>query len=393
MSQIFDPSRHADTVAPGGRVRVGARPTARLAAKLMEDMEAVTDEVVEVIRGRLPGYAAGPVPRSDLWWSVRVNVEVTLRAIAEDRSLRADEVAERAVLGTRRARQEMAVTHVIQAYQVGYIAVWRLLTDAAKAAGQEAVDDLVDVAGHFWAMMHLVSASVAEAYHEASRERGSEVRRRALVFMDLLRELPEGAAVARDEARALGLDPDADIVAGVRRPEADDDPLRLREAGIVLVERQDSVVLLTNTADESLAFAAQRGPIGIGMARPGLEAALESVRDAQQAFDAARLLGRPVVRFRDDWFACVLAGQLHRLHHLVKPAVDVLEADPLMAETVRAYLDNDGRLGAAGQSIHVHANTVGYRLDRFADRTGCDPRTTAGQFEAALALLIAGPEG
>ena len=286
--------------------RPGGEPTDRAAGRpLLRDLDRITDEVVETIRTQLSGYTRGEVSRDDLWWSVRANLDVLMRIIAEDRALRPEEISSRATLGVRRARQQLAVTQLIQAFQIGYIEMWRVLTEAAKAEGQAAVDDLVDVAGHFWAMMHLVSAKVAEAYHETSREQGSEVRRRGQLFLDLINGLPATAAAAREEAHALGLDPDGMMIAAVRRPAPEDDPLRAREAGIVLIERTDDVVMLSGCTDEATAFAEERGPIGIGLPRAGLEGALGTIRDARQAFDAARTLGRRVVRFREDWFACL----------------------------------------------------------------------------------------
>lgn len=375
---------------PREAISVAPRPASKLAARLLEDMDAISDEVVATIRGKLTRYTTGEVPRDDLWWSVRVNIDVLLRIIAEDRELEPHEVEARSVLGARRARQQLAVTSLIQAFQIGYIEVWRMMTEAAKAEGVDAVSDLVDVAGHFWAMMHQISASVAEAHHEVSREQGSEVRRRALSFLDLLHGLPANTAAARDDAHALGLDPDGHMLPAVRRPRPDDDPLRYREAGKVLIEQTETVVLLANTdGEEDAVFAAETGPIGIGLAREGLTGALESVRDAHQAFDAARKLNRSVMRFRQDWFACVLASQLPRLAPLVANAVAALEADDFTAETVQAYLDHDGRLGPTGETIHVHPNTVSYRLERFAERTGVDPRTNEGLLQVGLAMLLA----
>ncbi|HUG83683.1 MAG TPA: helix-turn-helix domain-containing protein, partial [Euzebya sp.] len=387
MTRPFDPARYPDTVVPRDPLAVADRPAARLAARLLQDMDAVTDQVVATIRQKLSRYTTGEVPRDDLWWSVRANNEVLMRIIAEDRELKPDEMEIRSGLGARRARQQLAVTTLIQAFQVGYIETWRIFTAAAKAEGEEAVNDLVEVAGHFWATMHLVSSGVAEAHHEVSREQGSEVRRRALSFLDMLHGLPSNTAAARDDAHALGFDPDGHMLAAVRRPRPDDDPLRYRDAGQVLIERPDAVVLLTNTdGGEESHFDAEVGPIGIGLARPGLTGALESIRDATQAYDAARKLNRPVMRFRQDWFACVMASQLPRLHPLVTDAVAALEADDFTAETIQAYLDHDGRLGPTGEAIHVHANTVSYRLERFAERTGIDPRTNDGHVHVLLAI-------
>jgi DNA-binding PucR family transcriptional regulator len=50
---------------------------------------------------------------------------------------------------------------------------------------------------------------------------------------------------------------------------------------------------------------------------------------------------------------------------LVDPRIRDLRAqDPMLAETLRAYLDSFGDIGTAAQSLHVHPNTVRYRVRR-----------------------------
>jgi DNA-binding PucR family transcriptional regulator len=50
---------------------------------------------------------------------------------------------------------------------------------------------------------------------------------------------------------------------------------------------------------------------------------------------------------------------------LVDPRIRDLRAqDPVLAETLRAYLDSFGDIGAAAQSLQVHPNTVRYRVRR-----------------------------
>jgi DNA-binding PucR family transcriptional regulator len=50
---------------------------------------------------------------------------------------------------------------------------------------------------------------------------------------------------------------------------------------------------------------------------------------------------------------------------LVDPRIrDLRGQDPVLAETLRAYLDSFGDIGAAAQSLQVHPNTVRYRVRR-----------------------------
>jgi DNA-binding PucR family transcriptional regulator len=50
---------------------------------------------------------------------------------------------------------------------------------------------------------------------------------------------------------------------------------------------------------------------------------------------------------------------------MVDPRIrDLRGQDPMLAETLRAYLDSFGDIGAAAQSLQVHPNTVRYRVRR-----------------------------
>jgi DNA-binding PucR family transcriptional regulator len=52
-------------------------------------------------------------------------------------------------------------------------------------------------------------------------------------------------------------------------------------------------------------------------------------------------------------------------HRLVDPRIRQLrEQDPLLAETLAAYLDGFGDIAAVAQHLHVHPNTVRYRIRR-----------------------------
>jgi DNA-binding PucR family transcriptional regulator len=59
-------------------------------------------------------------------------------------------------------------------------------------------------------------------------------------------------------------------------------------------------------------------------------------------------------------------------------------------ETVRAFSKADLNVTRAAEQVHVHPNTVRYRLQRIATTTGRDPRTFAGLVEL---LCIVGDPG
>jgi len=54
--------------------------------------------------------------------------------------------------------------------------------------------------------------------------------------------------------------------------------------------------------------------------------------------------------------------------------------------TLAAYLDHDGKLGAAAQALYAHRHTVAYRLDRVKELTGLDPMLSEDRERLGLGL-------
>jgi DNA-binding PucR family transcriptional regulator len=56
--------------------------------------------------------------------------------------------------------------------------------------------------------------------------------------------------------------------------------------------------------------------------------------------------------------------------------------------TIRAFSDADLNVAKAAQPMEVHPNTVRYRLQQIATKTGHDPRTFTGLFDLLCILEI-----
>jgi sugar diacid utilization regulator len=57
-------------------------------------------------------------------------------------------------------------------------------------------------------------------------------------------------------------------------------------------------------------------------------------------------------------------------------------------ETIRAFSDADLNVAKAAQQMHVHPNTVRYRLQQIATKTGHDPRTFRGLVDLICILEL-----
>ncbi|MCW2867837.1 MAG: Vegetative cell wall protein gp1 [Marmoricola sp.] len=117
-------------------------------------------------------------------------------------------------------------------------------------------------------------------------------------------------------------------------------------------------------------------PVGVGPALP-LERARASYDQARLALDVASSHGVTGLRGLGD------LGPLP-LVHVASDAADLLDARHLaplrelgasgqdVLRTVAAYLHHDRRVEETAGELHLHRNTVRYRLTRFATTTGLD---------------------
>ena len=54
------------------------------------------------------------------------------------------------------------------------------------------------------------------------------------------------------------------------------------------------------------------------------------------------------------------------------PILDTLAATPELVETLEVFLDQAGNVAHAAAALHIHRQTLYYRLSRIEALTGCD---------------------
>ena len=103
------------------------------------------------------------------------------------------------------------------------------------------------------------------------------------------------------------------------------------------------------------------GLAGAATARGDVDRVFDSARRHPGAFGQVTSLDEARTTVLLDEIVSQVAGQ----PRLIDPRVRKLrEQDPLLAETLQAYLDGFGDFAAVAQRLHVHPNTVRYRVRR-----------------------------
>jgi hypothetical protein len=388
---------------PGVTVsRVVAAEVRELSRRLLPEAEQLGVRMAERICAEIPLYAEGQlVPYEQLTASCLENTRYVLGQLADEP--RVNIVAPRAT-GISRAQQHVPYAAVLQAFRVGARFLWELLVDRADP---DARDVLLLAAADIWAVSDDLASQVTEAYREAL---GDMARRDGQMRAVLVGSLLDGDTTAAEElvesAAALRLQRNGEFVvvsAGCPAPgeEALPDVEReLRRHNLTSAwrldhEHQDGLVELRvgfgpHDLVGVLAELA-RGRVGVSATFRGLADAPDARRQARLACFAAAPSSHEVVRFDDHPLAVLLAAapdQAAALATSVLGPVLALAGDDrgVLLATARTWLTADGSTSVAAEQLHLHRNSVRYRLRRLEELTGHDLAKPVDAAQVFLAL-------
>jgi hypothetical protein len=158
-----------------------------------------------------------------------------------------------------------------------------------------------------------------------------------------------------------------------------------------VVARGPLMVLVTQHADAELVLRTARavvpgGTSARGLSRPGLRGARTSLVDAELALP----LTTPGAdgSFETVWLWATLRASDERLQGVLASGTEVADRHPHLAEAVMAFGEHGFSVSEAARRLTIHANTVGYRLDRWYELTGWDARTFDGLVRSLAALRL-----
>lgn len=371
---------------------------ARLCDRVRDDLDGVAEDIATTIEATLPAYTAGRVPRQDLVRSARQTASAVLVGLAERRPPTDREVSQRADLATRRAVQGLSSDVLLRAVHVGYRRLWELLVERAATARAGTSDLLLEAAPLLWAWDHAVGAALHRAHAETLRALALQEAGTRQRFVDLVMAGDHESEEVITLARQLDFHPDGAfrvyVVATVALDGSEVPQLHVACGDVPgrhqVVARGTRLLVLAQDerAGDTIEVLTARLPearVGVGLQRWGLIGLRLSLGDADRA---AVLPSRPrVVAFADSWPWAIMARDWDRAQPLMELAQRTARDHPHLAEAVTAYV-RGGSVAAAGRALQVHANTVTYRLDRWAELTGWDVRRFDGLLRTVIALQV-----
>jgi hypothetical protein len=383
-----------------------------LAAALRPALPDLTDAIIAAIGAEVPAYAQpleGPFGRA-----LRVGVRTGLARFVdriedpsgEDPEARALYVE----LGRAEFRGGRSLDALLSAYRLGARLAWERFVAAGEAAGHEPAT-LYRLAGAIFSYIDGVSADSVEGFAQerAETEGERQRRRRALarllarddVPVEEVHDLARLAGWARPAAVAalvVGGPSNGDAAAAGEPPEADRIASRLGGDAIAAVDGSTAVAWLPDPEAPGrrtqLVAALDGMPAALGpaVALPRAAHSLSRARAAHALMLEGRLPDEPIVAADDHLCELMLHGGDTTLAadlaaRVLAPLGELRpKAATRLRETLRAWLDHPGQVQAVAERLHVHPQTVRYRVAQLRELFGDSLDDPDARFELALAL-------
>ncbi|ONH58176.1 hypothetical protein CcI49_21935 [Frankia sp. CcI49] len=388
---------------------VRPQPPRSICDRLDRSLGVIAGRMVSAVIAELPPAQVVPeLGHGELSGLAFAGVELFARCLREDRLPISAELALLKPSVALSAPDEVASEAMLMAHHIGARIT---LEEVARLAGPGEEDDVIAVAVFLQRFLPMLIPGVGAV---AATNTGHAAQR------ELLRELV-GALLAGAPAEVLA--DRAGVVLGAahvvavlraRQPGAPDRTgryaRRLHEAfgtcfgpavPVAVDDDGRGATALLPVDDDDTAAVIDRIPALLAAATEALDGALvdasvvaadrrarlpEAHEQATELLRLARALERAPGLFQ---LADLLVEYQLTRPGVALPAIehllDGLEGRPDLQRTLRTYLALDLRRQEAATALHIHPNTLDYRLRRIAELTGADPTTARG-----LHLLSAG---
>jgi hypothetical protein len=371
---------------------------AELADAIEPELPAATEEILATIAREVPEYAR-PL-EGGFGVAIRTGVSEALRQFVElVRDPDAGREPGRDVyvgLGRGELREGRTLDALQSAYRVGARVAWRRVSAAARLHGADA-EQLGLLAEAIFAYIDQLSADSVEGYAQAQREQEGERQRRRRELVELLlREPPADEAELRAAAQAAGWRlprsaavlavSEADLGRVARRLPADALAASLDQLGCAIVSGSAArSAELERAADGVTAAAGPAVPRGELVSSWSLAAAALRAAEARAITADGLVLA---AEHLPDLLLFESGGIAERLaERRLAPLGELTPAArKRMEETALAYVQHGGNAAAMARALHLHPQTIRYRLGRLRELLGDALADPDARFELELAL-------
>ena len=379
--------------------QVAAR-LAELAPHLLDQLDATTDRMLELLVRTEPAYSdLTGSGEEELRATTRANLERGMRMLIGAASGgRRSSLRDARDVGRRRAALGVPLEAVLRAYRLGGQLTWETLLEVSRRSGREHDPLLLEVAGSVWRTNDGECAALAEGYREEQRRlAGVDDGTRQQVLDGLLDGRGEDPAFVRSASELLAVPLTGRLVAVVAPADADGVPALEGVAAELLRRGVRSVWGTRSGAQVGIVALGQlRGDRLNGLLRElangpvGTSAVVEGAAEAAAAYRLAEIAARTlepgvgqVVTIDERLPEALLSNSPEISSRLVGQTLGGVLELPLderevLLDTLQAFLATDGSPTRAADELYCHRNTVMHRLRRIEAVTGrkvTDPRS------------------
>lgn len=383
---------------------------------LRPELPGLAEEIVSALSSGVPDYARpleGPFGRA-----LRTGVEEALRQFTETVE---DPAAGRGPgrqiyvdLGRGEMRAGRSLDALLAAYRLGARVAWRRLAAAGERAGLEP-RTLYALAESIFAYIDELSADSIEGYAREQAAAAGALQRRRQRLATLLAEEPAAAPAALEvaaEAAAWTLPRMlAALVVEARVASSEDEPSdhplegqadrlagRLGAEALVVALRPFILAWIPDPEAPGRrrqlegAVRGRRAALGPPVGWPEAAVSFGRARDVLQLARDGVIERRAGLLVAEQHNLVLLLGADRRLaRDVVEAALAPLDSETELSRerlrsTLEAWLRHRGRTEAVAGALHVHPQTVRYRLARLRELFGDRLDDPEGRFELELAL-------
>jgi PucR C-terminal helix-turn-helix domain/GGDEF-like domain len=380
-----------------------------LAAALRPLLPELSDAIIAAIGREVPAYARpleGPFGRA-LRVGVRTALARFVDGIEDPTSEDPDARRLYVELGRAEFRGGRSLDALLSAYRIGARLAWERFVAAGEAAGHEPAT-LYRLASAIFSYIDGISADSVEGFAQERAETEGERQRRRRALARLLARDDVSAEEVHDLARLAGWPRPATVAAlvvGGRPNDGDGEPLeadrlasRLGGDAIAAVEGETAVAWLPDPeapgrrAQLEAALEGTPAALGPAVALPRAAHSLARARAAHALVLEGRLPDDTIVAADDHLAELLLHGGDTTLAadlaaRVLAPLSELRpKAAARLRETLRAWLDHPGQVQAVAERLHVHPQTVRYRVAQLRELFGDSLDDPDARFELALAL-------
>lgn len=373
---------------------------ADVAERLRPDLDALGEELIEAIRIGVPAYRR-PLEGefgAGLHAGVAEALEQFLDLIRDGGELSPGARERYVAFGRWEAREGRRLESLLAAYRLGARISWRRIAETIRGAnlGEETITRLADAV---FAHIDGLSAASAEGFAAELADRAGERDRRRRRLLRLMVQLPPAdPVVVRGAATEADWELPTRLAALVYRPASPDRvAAHLPERSLVATIDELAIALIPDPAapgrraEIARALRGRAAELGTEVGWEQAATSVERARAIRRIRESGMLEADGLMAVDDHLAELLTLSDPDLLDELAArrlgPMDELTEgARARLEETLLAWLDNQGVVRESADALHVHPQTVRYRVAQLRELFGDaldDPQT---RYELLLVL-------